>query len=514
MDRITKHYLMIVFMSLALATGVNASPEKTVTWGSVGEPETLDPGQAWDSASVFFTTNLFDTLVRLDSETSEIVPALAVSWRVGKNGTQWVFQLRKGIRFHDGTGFNADSVVFSFQRQMEKDFPYRYYDFPLFDEIFKNLVSVEAIDTHTVVFRLDEPFYPFLATLTSSPSAIVSPAAVKKYGKTFPQNPVGTGPFRFKSWEKNKRIVMEANADYWMGRPGFDHFYRLTIDKHDQLHRLFREQEIDIIDSYSISRTAGLRNLRWATIKSIPILSLTFISFNLENRFLMRKNVRKAICSAWDPRFLKYVFQDFVDPLNSIIPKGMPGVKVKRTGSKFDMKGAQDFLQKENIKKPIRLKFLLLSDSSLERQLVSLFSKKLKQIGIELQIVSVSRGDYKQRVGEGDYDLTMYGWIADYPDPQSIISPLFNEQLLKMGFPNLAQYKDTEMEAQIEILSSEMDRAKRIQRVSDIIRRIDDLALCIPLYQNTSVIIYNNRKIENIRVTPIDTIHLFDIKKK
>jgi len=277
---------------------------------------------------------------------------------------------------------------------------------------------------------------------------------------------------------------------------------------------LFREEQLDILDSYSISRTTGLRNLRWATIKMIPLLSVTFISFNLNNQFLNRENVRKAIYHAWDPRFLKYVFQDFVNPLMSIIPKAMPGCKIESRESKFDMKKARSYMGKEKINQPVRLTFLLVRDSVLERQLVSLFSKNLKRIGIELKIVVVSDEEFKRRVGKGDYDLSIYGWIADYPDPQSIISPLFNAQLRKNGFPNLSQYRDSGIQSQIRNLSLETDTLKRTQIVNAILKQIDERALCIPIYQNLSVIIYNNRKIKSIQVTPIDAIHLFDIEKK
>lgn len=501
-------------MIMALFAGLAAASDKTVTWGSMTEPETLDPGQAWDNASVFFTTNIFDTLVVLDAETLEITPSLAVSWKTNKNGTIWEFKLRKDVRFHDGSQFNADSVVFSFQRQMKKDFPYRYYDFPLFDEIFKNIVSVESVDTHTVVFHLDQPFHPFLATLTASPAAIVSPAAVKKHKKAFAQNPVGTGPFSFLQWEKNKQIALRANPQYWKGKPHFDQFSFVVNDKHDNLHKLFREQKLDVIDSFSISRATGLKNVRWATIKLFPVLSVTYIAFNLENPHLKQVNIRKALRAAWDQRTLRYVFQGFVTPLDSIIPKGMPGHTTQKIPLKLNLAEARSWLQKAKVNEPIKLRFLLSGDSDLLRQLVSLYAKNLNRLGIQLNIVNVPADEYEKRIMKGDFDLTLNGWAADYPDPHSIISPLFNEKLMQNGLANLSQYRDARMKKLVESLTKEMDKSKRIQKVADIVQQIDALSLCIPIFQDTTAIIYNNTRIKNIRVTPTDTIRLYHIEKK
>jgi len=505
---------ILIMIVMALFAGLGAASEKTVSWGSLTKPDTLDPGQAWDNTSVFFTTNLYDTLVVLDSETLEITPSLAVSWNANENGTIWEFKLRKGVHFHDGSEFNADSVVFSFQRQMEKDFPYRYYDFPLFDEIFNNIVSVESVDTHTVVFHLDQPFYPFLATLAASPAAIVSPAAVKKHKKAFARNPVGTGPFSFQLWEKNKRIILRANPRYWKGKPDFDQFSFVINDKPDNLHKLFREQKLDVIDSFSISRATGLKNVRWATIKLIPVLSVTYIAFNLENPNLKKVDIRKALHSAWDQRTLRYVFQGFVKPLASIIPKGMPGHTTPKTASKLNLAEARSWLQKAKVNEPIKLRFLLSGDSDLEHQLVSLYAKNLNRLGIELNIVNVPLEEYEKRIMKGDYDLTLNGWAADYPDPQSIISPLFNEKLKQKGLANLSQYRDERMKKLIESLTKEMDKSRRIQKVADIIQQIDALSLCIPIFQDTTAIIYNNTRIKNIRVTPTDTIRLYKIEKK
>jgi len=507
------NYLMWVLIFL-ISPVVLSSANNVIFWGSTSSPETLDPAQAWDDTSVLFTFNIYETLIKLNPETFEIEPLLAVSWKAKNQGKMWIFKLRQGVKFHDGTDFNASSVVFSFQRQLDKNFKYRYYDFPIFEEIFRNIKSVIAVDSHTVAFALKEPFYPFLATLSSSGASIISPTAAKKYRAKFLQNPVGTGPFILKSWEMGERVVLVSNPLYWRGKPALDKFVHKHVSKYDQLHKLFRQGDIDIIDSISISRTVGLKNVQWVTIERVPTLSVNFIAFNFNNKYLQRENIRRAIRYLWEDRVLKYVFQDFVVPLNSVLPKGIPGYREILPEKKFSLSKSKDLLNKEQIDEKIKLIFLLPSNSGLQRQMIQWFSKNLKRVGIELSIQSFPNQEYLKKVEKGEFDLTISGWIVDYPDSHDLISALFNAQLQKSGFVNLSGYEDEVLRKQIDKIAIESNMVERRKMIERIIQKIDNKALCIPIYQNTSVLIYNNKRIKKVSVSPYGNISLFDIVKK
>jgi peptide/nickel transport system substrate-binding protein len=505
--------ILLVFALLLCFEGLS-SARKVICWGSASNPETMDPAQAWDDVSVFFATNIFETLVRLNPETFDIEPSLALSWETKKQGKMWVFKLRKNVKFHDGSDFNARAVVFSFRRQLDRKFEFRYFDFLPFEEIFRNINSVVAVDSHTVVFHLHDPFYPFLSSLSSSGASIISPTAVRKHKAKFFQNPVGTGPFKLKSWDKSERIVLVANPEYWKGKAGFDEFIYRVIPKYDQLHKLFRQGDIDILDSVSISRTVGLKNVKWATIHKTPALSVNFIVFNFKNKYLQNENIRRAIKYVWDDRVLKYIFQDFVVPLNSVIPQGLPGYRNILARKECSISKSRDLLDKEQIHEKIELVFVLHNDSSLEKQVVQLFSKNLNRVGINLNIQSVSGEEYKKKIEMGLYDLAISGWIADYPDSHNILSALFNMQYQAGGFANLSGYQDEELRRFINKIAIESNVWTRQNMIERIIRKIDDKTLCIPIYQKTYVHIYNNRSIEKVRISPHGYIDLFNIVKK
>jgi len=504
---------VLFFILFFYSMGVS-SAKKVVYWGSAFNPETMDPAQAWDDVSVFFASNIFETLVRLNPETFDFEPSLALSWEAKNQGKMWIFKLRKNVKFHDGTDFNARAVVFSFQRQLDKDFKFRYYDFLPFEEIFKNIKSVVMVDPYTVVFHLHDSFYPFLSILSSSGASIISPAAAKKYQAKFFQNPVGTGPFMLKSWEGSERIILEVNPEYWKGKAGFDEFVYKVIPKYDQLHKLFRQGDIDILDSISISRTVGLKNVQWATIHKAPALSVNFIVFNYKNRYLQNENIRRAIKYVWDDRILKYVFQDFVVSLNSVIPKGIPGYRDILGKKEFSISKSRDILDKEKINKKIKLIFVVQNTSTLERQTVQLFSRNLNRVGIELDIQSLSSEEYKKKIEKGHFDLAISGWIADYPDSHNILSALFNAQLQESGWANLSGYKDKGLRKSLNQIAIESNVWTRKSMIEGIIRIIDEKTLCIPIYQKTYVLIYNNKRIEKVGMSPHGNIALFDIIKK
>ncbi|GGL66512.1 ABC transporter substrate-binding protein [Wenxinia marina] len=206
--------------TLALAGPAAAqTPPGVLVVGQIAEPKSLDPQTVTAANDFRILVNIYDGLVGYESGTLNIVPKLATDWEISDDGLEYTFNLREGVTFHDGTPFNADAVVFTFQRMLDEAHP--YYDtgpFPL-AFFFSSVESVEAVDDLTVRFTLTEPFAPFMSNLASPTGAIVSPAAVEEYGADFGRNPVGTGPFHFVEWQSNEAVVVEANADYWNGAP-------------------------------------------------------------------------------------------------------------------------------------------------------------------------------------------------------------------------------------------------------------------------------------------------------
>jgi peptide/nickel transport system substrate-binding protein len=186
---------MIAVLSLALgllAAAVGAQPAGTLLVGLVAEPVNLDPAQVTDLNSNRVGRRIVESLVAFPDESTQVVPDLAESWTISKDGLQYTFKLRSGVKFHDGTPFNAEAVKFSIERQINPDHPAnKLGKYPFANYNFGNVKAVEVLSNERVAFLLKEPRASFLAVLTSGAAAIVSPTAVTKWGPASSWKPRG-----------------------------------------------------------------------------------------------------------------------------------------------------------------------------------------------------------------------------------------------------------------------------------------------------------------------------------
>ncbi|OOY22058.1 ABC transporter substrate-binding protein [Thioclava sp. DLFJ5-1] len=217
---LTRRGLLIsgVATGVLMGTGLPsmaATPPGVLVVGQIAEPKALDPAAVTAVNDFRILMNLYDGLVRYKSGTLEVEPALAESWDISDDGKTYTFHLRQGVKFHDGSDFDAEAVKFNFERMLDENHPYYHTGpFPL-AFFFSSVDTIDAKDPQTVVFTLKEPYAPFLSNLAYPTGLIVSPTAVKKFDKDFGRNPVGTGPFTFKEWRPNEAVVVEGNPDYW-----------------------------------------------------------------------------------------------------------------------------------------------------------------------------------------------------------------------------------------------------------------------------------------------------------
>ena len=209
-----------IFITLVfLSASSKAAP---LVVGQIAEPKSLDPATVTAVNDFRILMNVYDGLVRYKDGTLEVEPALADSWTISADGTEYTFNLRSGITFHDGSAFDADAVKFNFDRMLDENHPYHDTGpFPL-SFFFSAIESVDVVNSSTVKFTLNAPYAPFLSNLAYPTGLIVSPAGVMANGADFGRNPSGTGPFKFEGWKSNEYVVVNRNDDYWDGTASLD----------------------------------------------------------------------------------------------------------------------------------------------------------------------------------------------------------------------------------------------------------------------------------------------------
>jgi len=234
-----KKFLAAAFASAFLAFAPQAeaqTPPNVLVVGQIAEPKSLDP-QAVTAVNDFrILVNVYDGLTRYKDGTLEVEPSLAESWTISDDGKTYSFKLREGVTFHDGSPFNAEAVKFNFDRMLDENHPYHDTGpFPL-SFFFSTVEEVIAEDDTTVTFKLSAPYAPFLSNLAYPTGLIVSPEAVKKFGKDFGRNPSGTGAYKFGEWEANAKVVVVKNEDYWDGAPDLEALiYRPITDANTRI---------------------------------------------------------------------------------------------------------------------------------------------------------------------------------------------------------------------------------------------------------------------------------------
>ena len=228
---------MVLAMSLLIHSTVAATPEASVVPRYGGkynvplssEPETLDPAFITDIYAVTVANNLYDGLVQFDKDLN-IVPAISDMWRISRDRKTYTFQLRQGVHFHNGREVTADDFVFSIRRILDPTTQSpvsSLYQYILGAKSFRDgstreVQGLDALDRYTLIIRLEKPFAPFLSIL-----AMANAKVIPKEGVTsnFSKHPVGTGPFKFNSWEPGKEIILTANENYYLNRPYLDSLF-------------------------------------------------------------------------------------------------------------------------------------------------------------------------------------------------------------------------------------------------------------------------------------------------
>lgn len=208
--------------AMAVAAGAGAptaaQAEDSLVVALLAEPVTFDLTQVRDLKSGRVVRRIYEGLTDFVHGTSEIGPGLAESREISDDGLTYTFNLRKGVKFHDGTDFDAAAVIYNWQRQIDPTHPAHGAGvYPLAANYLGNVASMEATDPHTLKVTPKEPMAPFLQYLTQLTVNIASPAAIEKFGADIATNPVGTGPYKLTEWRPGVRAVLTAHEDWWGG---------------------------------------------------------------------------------------------------------------------------------------------------------------------------------------------------------------------------------------------------------------------------------------------------------
>ncbi len=513
-------FLLVLMLSFALIVagcsggGSSSEPaaseggEKTAAAGGTlivgrgGDSAALDPAIVTDGESIKLAQQIFDPLLAYKQGTTEVEPALAESWEISDDGLTYTFKLRQGVKFHDGTDFNADAVVFNFERWNDPKSKYKfegdsfdYYDSMFGPEDGRIIASVKAVDANTVEFKLNHPQAPFLQNLAMPPFSIASPAAIEKEGAEFKSNPVGTGPFVFKEWKRSDSITLEKNPNYWQeGLPKMDQVIIRSIPDNTARFNALQNGEIDLMEDLSPDDLATLEGNSELQKFNRPPFNVAYIGFNLKKKPFDNPKVRVALNHAVDKKSIIDAFyagqaEAAVNP----IPPSLWGYNSNVKDYDYNLDTAKNLLAEAGFPNGIdqELTFYAMPVSRPYmpdgKKVAEVIQASFAQIGVKVSIQSPEWATYLDDLSKGEKDdIYMIGWTGDNGDPDNFFYPLLDKD--SIGGNNYSQYASEPLHKLLVEAQRETDqdaRAKLYEQAQVIIK---EDAPWIPLVHSTPLL--------------------------
>ncbi len=478
----------------------------TLVFAQSQDAVSLDPHDIEDGLSVNNTSNVFDTLVRFKADSTQVEPSLAESWTVSPDGLVWTFKLRKGIRFHDGTPFNAEAVKFNYDRQVDAKNPYHNGTFPYADFTFQNVKSVDVVDGSTVRFTLSAPYAPFIANQAMFSTGIVSPTAVKKYGKDFFKHPVGTGPFKFVEWVKGDHATYEANKTYWAGRPCVDRLIVRGVP--DNTVRVLELEKgtahiIDQVNPQDYERIRGNPNLELFTA---PGLNVGYIAMNTTKEPFNDVRIRRAVNYAIDRQAITKAFYAGVGaPAKNPMPPTIWGYNDAVKPYEHNVAKAKQLIAEAGYPNgfgaelwwPNRARPYLTQP----QKIAEAFQQQLAEAGIRVKLVTFEWGTYLKKTAAGEHQMMILGWTGDNGDPDNFIYVLLDKD--NIGKSNRAYYKN-ETTHQLLIKAQQVaDQAGRANLYRQVQQILHDDAPWAP-FVHAARVSANRKAVTNYSKHPLD----------
>ena len=486
----------------------------------------LDPIFAKDIANIQAVNQLFNGLVEMDKELN-VVPSVAKSWKISENGKLYTFIINTSVEFHPHPSLEKRNVTaydfeYSFKRLLDPKnaSPGRW--------IFDKVDNFEAKNDSIFQIKLKNPFNAFLGLLTMKYCSVVPKNVVEFYDDDFRSNPIGTGPFKFKRWEENIKLVLRKNENYFQkdsvgNQLPYLEAVSITFlpEKQSEFLQLVKGK-IDFIsgldNSYKdeiITNDGRLNEFYKDRIKMLrgPYLNTEYLAFFLksEKNEIKSELIRKAINIGFDKRkMLKFLRNGVGIPAEAgFIPSGLPGYK-KNNINKYNTELAKSYIN--NYKEKYNsTPSLTLTTSSNYLDLCEFIQKELEKLGIEINIDVIPGSALKQAKANGKLDFFRASWIADYPDAENYLSLFYSKNLAPDG-PNYTHFSNDEYDRMYEnsLKETNPEKSKLLYQKMDSI--ITSKSIIVPLFYD-EVVRFISKNVVGMEINATNLLDLRNVRK-
>jgi peptide/nickel transport system substrate-binding protein len=464
-------------MALGAAAGVSAQDAQPVHGGTLkvgftSDVKTLDPTHSVQFSERQVLYPIYNTLVRFGPDFS-IQPELAGSWTIENDGKRLLLHLRSGVKFHDGTDFNAEAVKFNLDHRLDPA-----VGSPQLEQLEPVIESVEAVDPLTVAINTKEPSPSILALLGERPGFMISPAAVAEYGDDLGSHPVGTGPFVFKEWVRGSHITLARNESYWEdGKPYLDGIVYNDISGAVVGVQRLATGEIDWVGELSPQDVQQVEGTPGIKLDPITVGRWYSLQWHWNEPPFDNPKLRQAIAYGIDRNRINEIVMAGKGTLSDgPTPPSLWWYSSKLPSYDHDPAKARELLQEAGY--PDGFKYSLSTpQAAVFQQINQLVQEQLKEIGIELTLDPVAQSEFYDRIVQGLTNFSPTRW-TQRPDPDGLLYILFHSK----GYANTTNYHNPDVDALLDEGRRTFDQAKRKELYAEAQQKIAEDIPMLPLF--------------------------------
>jgi peptide/nickel transport system substrate-binding protein len=490
----------------------------------------LDPAFSKDNADNWANHQLFNGLVQMDDQLN-VKPCIAKTWTITDSATTYTFHLRKDVFFHKHYLFGSDSTrtvkasdfVYSFNRLKDKTLasPGSW--------VLNKVEAFSAINDSTFQIQLKQPFPAFLGLLTMKYCSVVPKEIVEHYGNDFRSHPIGTGPFKFKRWEENIKLVFRRNNNYFeIDKDGNTLPYLEAIaitflpDKQSEFLQ-FAQGNIDFVSgldaSYKdeiLTSDGKLRSLYVNAVNMIrgPYLNTEYLAFYMETEVseIQALKLRKAINIGFDrSKMIKYLRNGIGVPANGgFIPKGLPGFN-NSIGYTYQPELAKQLVSEFKSETGIENPEITLTTTSNYLSFCEFIQRELQKTGLYINIDVIPASSLKDGKANGQLDFFRASWVADYPDAENYLSLYYSKNFAPNG-PNYTHYSSDEFDQLYEAAFLETNSKKRTQLYTKMDSLLMTSAPIVPMFYD-EVVRFTRKGVNGLGINATNLLELKSVSK-
>jgi len=468
------HYTRKLLLTAGLLGSVVALPAwaaKDVTIAVASNFTTLDPYDANDTLSQAVAKSFYQGLFGFDKE-MKLENVLAESYQASPDGLSYTIKLKTGVNFQDGTPFNAEAVKANLDRASNPDNHLKRYN------LFKTIASTEVVDANTVKITLKQPFSAFINTLASPAAAMISPDALKKYGKDIGFHPVGTGPYEFVTWNQTDFVKVKKFAGYWKaGYPKLDSItWRPVVDNNTR-SAMLQTGEANFAFPIPFEQAKLLEKNSKLDLVTSPSIMQRYISFNVTQKPFDNPKVREAINYAINREALaKVAFAGYATPATGIVP---PSIQYSQSypAPEYNPAKARELLKEAGYPNGFTTALWSSHNHSTAQKVLQFTQQQLAQVGIKVELTAMDAGQRAAQVedkGQKESGVRMFytGWSASTGEANWALTPLFATQSWPPTIFNTAFYSNPQVDKDLADALNTTDGEKKAALYKDAQDRI------------------------------------------